>query len=72
MTKTLIKSQAGVRLVEEREGREATSRFRLSTYRQAQPRMMVDRDEALAAFAHEVTASLADPVVQGMIRRGAI
>lgn len=73
--KTLIKSQAGVRL--ERieglaKGQKNQSRFMLSTYRPPQPRYFSDETAAENAFDLEVAASLMDPVVLEMQRRGMI
>lgn len=72
MSKTLIRSEAGVRLVEERDVHDGASVFRLFTHRTVMPRLMTDRNESLAAFEHEVAISLKDPVVIGLIQRGAI
>lgn len=71
--KTLIKSQAGVRLerIEDMaKGHKARSRFILSTYRPPQPRYFSDRPAAEDAFDLEVMVSLLDPVVIEMQRRG--
>lgn len=73
--KTLIKSQAGVRLerIEElTKGQKARSRFMVSTYRPPQPRQFGDLAAAEEAFELEVIASLMDPVVLEMQRRGLI
>lgn len=72
MSKTLIRSEAGVRLVEERDVHDGVSVFRLFTHRTTTPRLMSDRDESLAAFEHEVAIALKDPVVINLIQRGAI
>ena len=73
--KTLIRSEAGVRLerIETLDARQrATSTlYCLRTLRPNQPRMIADRIEADAAFAREVTASLRDPVISAMTTRGA-
>lgn len=71
--KTLIKSEAGVRLerIEEMaKGQKARTLFKISTYRPPQPRFIADKDEAEEAFAREVTASMKDPVIVSMIERG--
>jgi hypothetical protein len=73
--KTLIAARAGVRLeriedLAERQRGKIT--YRLSTYRPPQPRFIADKDEAEDAFAREVSASLQDPVIVGLMERGAI
>lgn len=72
--KTLIKAQAGVRLqrIEELSARQKvlSQTYRLSTYREAQPRTFGDERDAEDAFDLEVVASLNDPVVVEMQRRG--
>lgn len=71
--KTLIKSQAGVRLerIEDMaKGQKARSRFMLSTCRPPQPRHFSDLSAAEDAFDLEVMTSLMDPVVIEMERRG--
>ena len=73
--KTLVASQAGVRLeriedLAERQRGKIT--FKLSTYRPPQPRYIADEREAEEAFAREVTASLEDPVIVALMERGAI
>ena len=73
--RTLIKSQAGVRLerIEEMaKDQKARSRFILSTYRPPQPRQFGDLAAAEEAFELEVIVSLTDPVVLEMQRRGLI
>lgn len=73
--KTLIRTEAGVRLerIETLAARQtATSTmYCLRTLRPIQPRMMADQDEAEAAFAREVTASMKDPVIRAMASRDA-
>ncbi|ANC53416.1 hypothetical protein A4249_06945 [Brevundimonas sp. GW460-12-10-14-LB2] len=71
--KTLIKSQAGVKLLRiEQLARQQVvqSTWRLSTLRQNQPRSFADEVEAEDAFDMEVIASLTDPVIIDMQRRG--
>lgn len=72
--KTTIRTQAGVKLITVDEvGRNdlVTSRtYRLSTLRQAQPRIMADRNAADEAFDLEVISSLADPTVQRLVSAG--
>lgn len=73
--KTLIKSRAGVRLQRiERVARQQVmqSSWRLSTLRQNQPRSFADEIEAEDAFDMEVIASLLDPIIIDMQRRGLI
>ena len=73
--KTLVASQAGVRLeriedLAERQRGKIT--YKLSTYRPPQPRYIADEREAEEAFAREVTASLQDPVIVALMERGTI
>lgn len=71
--KTLIKSRAGVRLqrIEHLARRQVVqSSWRLSTMRQNQPRSFADEMEAEDAFDMEVIASLNDPIIMDMQRRG--
>lgn len=71
--KTLIKSEAGVRLerIEEMAiGQKVRTLFKVSTYRPPQPRIIADRDEAEEAFAREVTASMKDPVIVALLASG--
>lgn len=72
--KTLLKSQSGVRLelIEQLNRNQAVERreYRLRTLRLGQPRMFADQREAEDAFDLELIASLNDPVVQEMARRG--
>lgn len=71
--KTLIKSRAGVRLQRiERLARQQVmqSSWRLSTLRQNQPRTFANETEAEDAFDMEVIASLTDPIIMDMQRRG--
>jgi len=74
--KTLIKSQAGVRLerVERLSaGQKGGSQtYRLSTLRMNGPRTFADPDAAEEAFDIEVIAALTDPVIIDMQRRGLI
>lgn len=64
--KTLIKSEAGVRLerIEQlsERGRVQQQHFRLCTLRPNPPRLLADENAALDAFDLEVIASLSDPV----------
>lgn len=72
--KTTIRSQSGVRLelIEQLNRRQAVERqeYRLRTLRMGQPRLFADEHEAEDAFDLELMASLSDPVVQEMVRRG--
>ena len=72
--KTLIKSEAGVRLqrIEHLAGQQkvAQSSWRLSTLRSNQPRSFADEAAAEDAFDIEVIASLTDPIIIDMQRRG--
>lgn len=73
--KTLIKSRAGVRLQRiEHLARQqiVKSSWRLSTMRQNQPRSFADEMEAEDAYDMEVVASLNDPIIIDMQRRGLI
>lgn len=73
--KTLIKSEAGVRLqrIEHLARQQVVqSSWRLSTTRQNQPRTFADEVEAEDAFDMEVIASLLDPIIIDMQRRGLI
>jgi hypothetical protein len=73
--KTLIKSRAGVRLqrIEHLARQQVVqSSWRLSTMRQNQPRSFADEASAEDAFDMEVVASLSDPIILGMQRRGLI
>lgn len=73
--KTLIRSRAGVRLQRiEHLARQqvAQSSWRLSALRQNQPRSFADQTEAEDVFDMEVIASLTDPIIMDMQRRGLI
>lgn len=73
--KTLIRSRAGVRLqrIEHLARQQVVqSSWRLSTLRQNQPRSFADETEAEDAFDMEVIASLTDPIIIDMQRRGLI
>jgi len=73
--KTLIKSEAGVRLQRiERLARQQVvqSSWRLSTLRENQPRTFANEAVAEDAFDMEVVASLLDPIIIDMQRRGLI
>lgn len=72
--RTLVRSQAGVRLerIEKLAKKQREVSFRLSTHRQISPRLIIDEDEAQRAFAREVAASLEDPVVVGLLEKGAL
>lgn len=72
--KTTIKAQSGVRLelIEQLTRNQAVERreYRLRTLRLGQPRLFVDERAAADAYDLELIASLSDPVVQEMVRRG--
>lgn len=74
--KTTIRSQSGVRLelIEQLNRHQAVGRleYRLRTLRLGQPRLFGDERAAEDAFDLEVIASLTDPVVQEMVRRGLV
>jgi hypothetical protein len=73
--KTLVRSRAGVRLqhIEHLARQQVVhSSWRLSTLRQNQPRSFADEMEAEDAFDIEVIASLTDPLIMDMQRRGLI
>ena len=73
--KTLIRSRAGVRLQRSEHlvrQQVVQSSWRLSTLRQNQPRSFADENEAEGAFDMEVIASLTDPIIMDMQRRGLI
>lgn len=73
--KTLIKSRAGVRLqrIEHLARQQVVqSSWRVSTMRQNQPRSFADEASAEDAFDMEVVASLSDPIIVDMQRRGLI
>ncbi len=73
--KTLIRSRAGVKLQRiEHLARQqiVQSSWRLSTLRQNQPRTFADEIEAEDAYDIEVVASLTDPIIIDMQRRGLI
>lgn len=74
--KTLVKSRAGVKLlrVEHLAGRQKgiQSSWRLLTLRTNAPRAFADEMEAGDAFDMEVIASLTDPTIIAMQRRGLI
>ena len=73
--KTLIRSRAGVRLqrIEHLARQQVVhSSWRLSTLRQNKPRSFADETEAEDAFDMEVIASLTDPIIMDMQRRGLI
>lgn len=74
--KTLIKSEAGVRLqrIEHLAGQQKVvqSSWRLSTLRANQPRSFADEAAAEDAFDMEVIAALSDPIIIDMQRRGLI
>lgn len=73
--KTLVRSRAGVRLqhIEHLARQQVVhSSWRLSTLRQNQPRSFADEMEAEDAFDMEVIASLTDPIIMDMQRRGLI
>ncbi len=71
--KTLIISRAGVRLQRiEHLARQqvAQSSWRISTMRRNQPRSFADETAAEGPFDMEVIASLTDPLIIDMQRRG--
>lgn len=71
--KTIIKSRAGVRLqhIEQLARQQVVqSSWRVSTMRHNQPRTFADQTEAEDAFDVEVIASLTDPIIIDMQRRG--
>ena len=73
--KTLIRSRAGVRLqrIEHLARQQVVqSSWRLSTMRRNPPRAFADEMEAEDAFDMEVIASLTDPLIMDMQRRGLI
>jgi len=73
--KTLIKSRAGVRLqrIEHLARQQVVqSSWLVSTMRQNQPRSFADEASAEDAFDMEVVASLSDPIIVDMQRRGLI
>jgi hypothetical protein len=74
--KTLIRSEAGVRLQRiERLGAQqkvVQQRFSLSTLRRHAAQTFADQAQAEDAFDLEVIAALTDPVVMDMQRRGLI
>ncbi len=74
--KTLLQSRAGVRLhrIEALSAAQkvVSQTYRLATYRTAQPRNFADERAALDAFDLEVIASLQDPLVIEMQRRGLV
>lgn len=73
-SRTLLRAQAGVRLerIEQLARKQREVSFRLSTHRQAGPRLITDETEAHQAFAREVAASLEDPIILGLIERGVL
>lgn len=73
--KTLIRSRAGVRFqrIEHLVRQQVVqSSWRLSTLRQTPPRAFADEMEAEDAFDMEVIASLTDPIIMDIQRRGLI
>lgn len=74
--KTLVKSQAGVKLqrIERLAGQQKVvqSSWRLFTLRANAPRTFADEVEAEDAFDMEVIASLTDPIIIAMQRRGLV
>ena len=73
--KTLVKARAGVRLqrIEHLARQQVVqSSWQLSTLRKNQPRSFADEVEAEDAFDMEVIASLTDPIIIDMQRRGLI
>lgn len=74
--KTLVRSRAGVKLqrIEHLAGQQKVvqSSWRLSTLRANQPRSFADEAAAEDAFDIEVIASLTDPIIIDMQRRGLI
>lgn len=74
--KSLIRSRAGVKLQRieylAEQQKVVQSLWRLSTLRANQPRSFADETAAEDAFDVEVIASLTDPIVLDMQRRGLI
>ncbi|WP_421729148.1 hypothetical protein [Brevundimonas sp.] len=73
IVRTRVMSASGVKLikVETMAGDRVTDlQYRVTTLRQAQPRMIADRELAEAAFLQEVTASKADPVAVRLAMSG--
>ena len=74
--KTLVRSRAGVKLlrIEHLASRQKgiQSSWRLLTLRTNAPRAFADEMEAEDAFDMEVIASLTDPTIIAMQRRGLI
>lgn len=74
--KTLVRSRAGVKLqrIEHLASQQKVvqSSWRLSTLRENQPRSFADQAAAEDAFDIEVIASLTDPIIIDMQRRGLI
>jgi hypothetical protein len=74
--KTLVKSRAGVKLLrvehlaDQQKGIQSS--WRLLTLRTNAPRAFADEMEAEDAFDMEVIASLTDPTIIAMQRRGLI
>lgn len=73
-SRTLLRTQAGVRLerIEQIARKQRSVQFRLSTHRTFSPRLILDEEEAQRAFGREVSASLEDPVVVGLMQKGAL
>ena len=72
--KTLMRSQAGVRLerIEQlsARGRVEGESFKVSTLRPSPPRLLADEAAAQDAFDLEVIASLSDPIVMKLVDGG--
>lgn len=73
--KTLIAEDHGVRLEyidipPEPASGTGGPHYRISSRRQVQPIVRVDRAEAEACFAREITASRADPMVARILAAG--
>lgn len=73
IVRTPLMSSSGVKLIQVEtviDGRVTDLQYRVTTLRQAQPRMIADRQLAEAAFYKEVAASKADPVAMKLAMSG--
>ncbi len=72
--KTLLKADVGVKLIRVEELTSSqkliSTHYRLSTLRQAQPRVIAEEARADAAFDAEVTASRNDPTAVRLAAAG--
>lgn len=73
-SRTLLRAQAGVRLerIEQLAKKQRSAMYRLSTHRPLSPKTFSEEKAAQEAFEREVAASLQDPVVVGLMQRGAL